>query len=368
MIIILNGIFNTNFLKEFIKTKNIKTLLALIEAIDKDIIQLKIDNNKRIIIENPNLNLKPGDYINIIDEKQESTIHVKELLSIIENNNIENIINFNLFDEPIQMNLNGSLNMPKIKNFIIWLSKFIKNIKQYELPKINKSFKSFIKLYIKEVADKIIENTNLKVPDPKNSSEIIIKLFVKPDKLESPENISKNNIDIEEKKLDNIKMEVKKLDVNKLNVSKLNVKDSNVNNLDIKDLEDTKPLFKKAIDAYKRFSQIESIPQQNFIFFQIFNIPIFINISDILEQNMQKKVKRISFSFISNLFGLINTIIYEKNNSISLIFNIENNIDIFKENLDELLNSIKSEGIKIEVLQLHSLTDEIILNKKGLYG
>lgn len=382
--------FNTNFLKEFIKTKNIKTLLALIEAINDDIVQLKIDKNKSIIIENPNLDVKPGDYINIISEKGENAniTHAKELFNITVQDDKTNVIKFTIFNENIQMKLNGNINNPQIKNFITWLGKFIKHLKNFDtqnntknISNINKNISNntnrininnFVKLYIKEVAKGIIEDKNIKVPDPKSSSETIIKLFNNNnDSNAYKENdINENTINEKAPVTKNLEEKVLNESVLKENYSKENDFKENTTLDQSEETLNVKPLFQKALNAYKTFSNIENIQGQNFILFQIFNIPIFLSINDILEHENQtkKKIKRISFSFISNSFGLINTIIYKKDNAVSLIFNIQDNIDVFRENIDELLNNIKSEGINIEALQVNVLENDIVLNKKGLYG
>ncbi|WP_129408278.1 hypothetical protein [Marinitoga lauensis] len=99
-------------------------------------------------------------------------------------------------------------------------------------------------------------------------------------------------------------------------------------------------------------------------------MPLFLNIEDEIEYkgNNQKKIKRIAFSFLSKKFGLTNSVIYKKENNVSLNFFIENNIEIFKRNINELIDNIQKDGINIDGLQINSLEKKLELNKKGLYG
>lgn len=387
----------------------------MIEAIDDDIIQLKIDSNKKIIIENPKKslpkNLKSGDYINIITEKENNNsplTQAKALIEIINYSENKNLIKFNLLNENTDMILNGNIKTPQIKNFLTWLGKFIKNIKLENLSSnyfdksINKkSINNFIKTFIKEIAKSIIENKNLKIPAPKDSAQIIENLiektYIDNKKNKNLENILKNenqkniqhndNKNLENsvstrKNISNINnknhVEKNSISKQKKNIENLNTekekylkKDSYINkkNFNIEHIREKTSLH-KIINTYKTFSQFEVFQEPNFIFFQLFGIPIFLNVDNEIryEGNKKEKINRISFSFISNNFGLINTIIYKKEKTVSLNFFVENNLDFFKNNISELINSIQEDGMKIEGLQINSIENNFELNKKGLYG
>ncbi|WGS65807.1 hypothetical protein [Marinitoga aeolica] len=366
-------------------------------------------------------NLKTGDYINIVDEKSENAniTQAKELLEITESTEKKNIVKFQLLNESVELKLNGNIRNPQIKNFITWLGKFIKNLKYIntEITKNvikkttitsnntnifpEKSINNFIKTFIKEISKSIIENKSLKIPDPKSSAKIINKIIknINDDKdlnnnIKQSKEIDFNNIEndkkiknntIKEKDLfhdtdKNISKKIFKKFNNELSLSNekkgFTEKKENIkNNIENKKITDTKELQKnqflhKAINAYKTFSQFEIIQEPNFIFLQIFGMPLFLNIEDEIEykENKQKKIKRIAFSFLSKNFGLINSIIYKKENNVSLNFFIENNIEIFKTNINWLINNIQKDGIKIDGLQINPLEKIFELNKKGLYG
>ncbi|SHF04187.1 hypothetical protein SAMN02745164_01662 [Marinitoga hydrogenitolerans DSM 16785] len=306
---------------------------------------------------------------------------------------------FPLLNENIELKLIGNIKSPQIKNFITWLGKFIKNIfpknynlsEKYNITPDNKkninSANNFIKTFIKEIAKSIIENKSLKIPDPNDSAKIINKMIkntILINKEKEPTDILKNitnqNNDqiVKNKKNENF-IEFEKKDVNSLNINENNKKNEKSNKIPHKSKTDEKAyyiktqkneIFHKALNAYKNFSQFESIQEPNFVFFQLFGMPIFLNISDEIdyEKQQQKKIKRIAFSFISNKFGLINSIIYKKDNSITINFNIERNIDDFKNNINHLINEIEKDSIKINALQINTLENTEKLNKKGLYG
>ncbi|KLO24270.1 hypothetical protein [Marinitoga sp. 1155] len=306
---------------------------------------------------------------------------------------------FPLLNENIELKLIGNMKSPQIKNFITWLGKFIKNIfpknynlsKKYNITPDNKkninSANNFIKTFIKEIAKSIIENKSLKIPNPNDSAKIINKMIentILINKEKEPTDILKNitnqNNDqiVKNKKNENF-IKFEKKDVNFLNINENNKKNEKSNKIPHKSKTDEKTyyiktqkneIFHKALNAYKNFSQFESIQEPNFVFFQLFGMPIFFNISDEIdyEKQQQKKIKRIAFSFISNKFGLINSIIYKKDNSITINFNIERNIDDFKNNINHLINEIEKDGIKINALQINTLENTEKLNKKGLYG
>lgn len=365
----------------------------MIEAIDDDIIQLKIDKNKRIIIENPKdplpKNLKVGDYINIVDEKTKNieSTQAKELLEI-ESNLEKNIITIKLLNENVRINLNGNIETPQIRNFLNWLGKFIKYIK-FENQKVNntpenikKTIINFIKNFIKEVGKSIIENKNLKIPDPKTSAKIINTIITPKNdnnliskKGTASEHIIKNN---ERESKIKTKMETSNIikDNNETDIKNIKQDINNGKNI-IKEkfnqeqnLNGKSRILHKALNAYKTFAQFDTFNEPNFIFFQLFGIPVFLSVNDEIELigSNKKNIKRIAFSFISDEFGLVNSIIYKKDNAISLNFFIEKNNDIFKENIDGLIQDIQRDGIKIEGLQINELEKEIEINKKGLYG
>ncbi|GAB6189951.1 hypothetical protein JCM30566_16930 [Marinitoga arctica] len=261
----------------------------------------------------------------------------------------------------------------------MWLGKFTNHFK-YETSQVEiknkKSIINFIKNFIGEVAKNIIKNKSLKIPDPKTSAKFLNRIIKNQisNKINNSNSIVKN---IEQK--ENIEQKTPKTE--NINTTIVNEKKEK-NNQTIKNKEiqnhqqkkyiyhESPKILHKALNAYKTFSQLNIFNEPNFIFFQLFGMPVFLNVSDEIDiqSSNKKKIKRIAFSFISNNFGLINSIIYKKDNSISLNFFIEKNNDIFKNNINDLIQDIQNNGLKIEGLQINALNDDLEINKKGLYG
>ncbi|NUU96114.1 hypothetical protein XO10_07475 [Marinitoga sp. 1135] len=394
-----------------IKQKNIKTLLAIVEAIDSDIVHLKINNNKQIIIKNPGKNfkdIKPGDYINILNNESEKKdiVQTREILKID-----GKYIHFNLLNAKNNIDLilpDNSINN-NTKKFLFWLGKFINTFNEevyksdeniQEKIVFNKSQKNFLMSFLKEIYNSLTNNKSLKIPDPVKSANIIKSLIITDlkEELKKSNTISKNNEQkhnsgVQDKIIQNSKIQSFENKGEQLNINK----SKTIDNAGIKKEEDRKGnedikkendilgekkdipilknqthnnIVKNAINAYQNFSNMK--PEENFIFLSLFGFPIFFNIGNEFKIDEHTKnivkVKRISFSILTRNFGNIKCIIYEINKSLNLSFEIEKENKKFSDKIETLIDEIRREGFTVGGLKITELKEDSNLSGDGLYG